>query len=235
MLKPITLVTFLYLLILTTSLHSQPYQIPADLVAEIKTNQKNVSENPTSPEAYFDLSMSYAYTGMIERGLSALGKVKELDPHFDQIVVEKYEKLTKENPKNWKYWFKLAFGYYFSEPKDRERSAACFQKIIDQNPKHIWAMGYLALLKGDIILEEKSRLKEKNQNLDSLAPKYQDVIDLCKKAIEIEPNATGIHFLLGQAYFNRGYATDYFSVLGETFIVGKLLKEDKTYYKELGI
>lgn len=227
----------LFLFFLTGSVcFAQGFQLSKDLIDEIRVNQREVSANPNDATANFELAMTYAYTGFVERGLKYLKKVGELDPHYADVVVAKYSGFLQEEPDNWKYLFKLAFGYYFAEPKARDKALMCFSKILEKNPNQFWVMGYMALLKGEVILNEKDKLeKEKVSSSlihEQLEPSYQEVIALCKKALSIEPNAAGIHFLLGETYRNKG---DYWGFIGEVFTAFKLQKEMDNYLKQAGL
>ncbi|MBT3260996.1 tetratricopeptide repeat protein [bacterium] len=71
-------------------------------------------------------------------------------------------------------------------------------------------MGFSALVKGE------------NGQVDG-------AIDLCKKALKIEPNATAIHFLLGQALLKKG---DYIGFIAESLITIRLKSEEEAARKE---
>ena len=145
------------------------------------TWQDYVQKNPSDPKGHFELAMIYALTGRVEKGLGELGK---LDQAYAATVIASYEALVKSEPWEADHKFKLAFGYYFA---DRKADAKLmFQRILDENDsQHVWAMGYKAL-----ILGYEERLDE--------------VIVLCQKALEIDPQAAGIWFLRGEAYRKQG-------------------------------
>lgn len=159
------------------------YRIGKELSKEIKTNKKWVQTEPKSPEAHFELAMSYAYTGKIMKGWSELKKVNELDSNYADAVIAKYTQKISDEPTVWKHHFKLAFGYYFKDKK--EDAKAEFQKILDTDPKNLWALGYLALIEGE------------QGNVDRS-------ITLCRQALKIEPDAAAIHYLLGEALGKKG-------------------------------
>ena len=56
--------------------------------------------------------------------------------------------------------------------------------------------------------------------------KYDLCIEWSLKALKINDNATAIHFLLGQAYYETG---NYFGVIGETLSVGRLKSIESKY------
>ena len=169
---------------------------------ELQQNLEIAKANPQSPGAYFELAMTYAYTGLVIQGMDALKKVDKLDHNYASKVIAKYEPLTKKYPNEWKNWFKLAFGFYFGNKKAKAKD--CFKVILQKYPDNVWARGYLALILGEEIVTEEEALKNKNvpekKIKEILNPKIEEVIDLCKQALEIDPDVGGIHFLLGQAY-----------------------------------
>ncbi len=173
------------------------YQIPAELKVEIRENQRIASENPNA-STYFELAMSYAYTGQIEKGWITLRQIPNYDKHYAPKVVAKYQSLIKDQPKEWKYRFKIAFGYYFLEKKPE--AIAAFKDVLSIDPNNVWAMGFIALLESEL-------------------GHVQEGITWCKRALVIEPNATAIHFLLAQGYYKTG---DYMGAISEGLTVGRL-------------
>ena len=55
---------------------------------------------------------------------------------------------------------------------------------------------------------------------------HKKCIEWTKKGLSINDNATALHFLLGQAYYETG---NYFGVLGETLSVGRLKSIEAKY------
>ncbi|MGE4169102.1 MAG: tetratricopeptide repeat protein [Candidatus Margulisiibacteriota bacterium] len=190
--------TALLVVVLSLPVLAKIYQIPADLKAEAKVLQAKTKADPT-PENRFELAMNYGYTGRIEDGWFELRQVPK---DYADDVVKKYEAVVQNDPQNWKALFKLAFGYYFIEKKDE--AERCFLKVLDLQPNHVWAMGFIALLEG-----EKGKTDE--------------AIKWCKKALAIEPNATAIHFLLGEGYRRKG---NYWGMTSEIVTVGRLKAEE---------
>ena len=180
------------------------YKIPKDLQKEVAQNKALFDSNPNSKDARFNLAMSYAYTGQIQSGWDTL---KKLPKSYANTVLDTYTPLEKQDPTNWKYPFKLAFGYYFE--KDKQNAISSFKRVLDIDPNNVWAMGFIALIKG----EQK---------------KYDEAISLCKKALSIEPDATAIHFLLAEAYRKKG---KYFKFLKHMFKVGRLQSQEKKALK----
>lgn len=156
------------------------YKIPEDIKVELKIAKKNLAQAPDSHACKFEMAMVYAYSGQIKKGWDMLKQVPET---YAQDVIEQYEPLEKKYPQEWRYPFKLAFGYYFKQ--DKQGAIDAFNRVLKIDPRHIWAMGFIGLVKGDM-------------------GKVDETIEICKKALEIEPNATAIHFLLGEAYRKKG-------------------------------
>ena len=98
--------------IMATSL---PYYVDPSLLEEIKSNQERYEKNPSSNEIIFDLSMSYAATGQVQKGWDLLTLLPE---SYAQDVFDKYLPLKKENPNEWRYPFKLAFAHFFKGHKN---------------------------------------------------------------------------------------------------------------------
>jgi tetratricopeptide (TPR) repeat protein len=184
------------------SLEAKTYQIPAELVTEVKQNEQVYKQSPRSADAIFDLAMSYAYTGQIEKGWELLKSIPKYDANYAPKVIQKYEPLTKSYPAEWRYHFKLAFGYHFAGNKDA--AVRSFEKVLEIDPKHIWAMGFLGLVEGERGNTDKG-------------------MEWSKKALAIEPNATAIHFLIAEGYRRKG---DYVKAFGHLLMVGRLKSEE---------
>ncbi len=180
------------------------HYIPEDLQKEQKQLEQKLIATQNA-ETYFELAMSYAYTGWVEVAWDQLKKVPEYDENYADIVIAKYSKKIKEEPENWKHYFKMAFGYYFKGNKDM--TLLLFIKAHAAEPKQPWIIGFMSLLEGE------------NKN-------YDKAIELAKKAIAIEPNGTALHFLLAQAYSETG---NFFGALGEGAHVIRLKSSEAKY------
>ncbi len=175
------------------------YKPAGYLLDDLKKNEKNYDQDPSSNENKFELAMSYAYTGRILEGWDTLKKV---DKSYAPVVIAKYETLSKKEPGEWRHFFKLGFGYYFQEKKPL--AADSFERALSVDPSNIWSMGFLAFVKGDV-------------------GQVDEAISLCKKAIQLEPNAIALHVLLGVGYGKKG---DYMGVAGEGMIAARLKTEE---------
>lgn len=176
------------------------YMPPQELIDEVRERVAEMKEHPTSDNVRFELAMSYAYAGFVERGWFTLKKV---DREFARTVVKNYEPIVQKNPMDWKSRFKLAFGYFFIKRKNDSKRQ--FEIILKQQPDHLWAMGFLALVEGEMGNTDRA-------------------IELCHRALELEPNAAPIHFLLAEGYRRKGQMMD---MLGSLMTTGRLKAEQK--------
>ncbi|NDD67519.1 hypothetical protein EBZ35_07735 [bacterium] len=181
------------------------YRISPDNVAEL-VSLKSVYTASPSAESCFEYAMSLAYNGQVEKGWGVLKKIPTYDPDYAGKVVAKYRGVIAQSPSNWKAHFKLAFGYYFMNKKDltvvhMERAAA----LDPQNP---WPVGYLALVKGEM-------------------GQMDEAVRLAKRAIQLEPNAAALHFLLSTGYYKQGKWVEASQSLVTS---GRLLIQEKRVY-----
>ncbi len=191
-----------FILAASGSTWAKIYQIPADLLVESQHNEAILKQNPQDANAIFESSMSDAYTGQIEKGWAQLKTIPTYDKNYAPKVIAKYSALIQHQPKEWRNYFKIAFGYYFSDRKDL--AIENFKKVLDISPKNIWAMGFIGLIEGE------------RGNTD-------EGIAWSQKALDIEPNATAIHFLIAEGYRRKG---DYIKAFGHMLIVGRLKSEE---------
>ena len=172
-----------------------PYYVSSEVLSEIKVNEERFERQPTDNEVMFDLAMSYAYSGQILSGWKILKKIPK---SYSSIVIETYENKMKIDDLEWRYPFKCAFGYFFIGEK--QHAIDLFFRVLELNPKQAWAYGFIALIYGEM------------DDVDN-------AVYYCKKGLEIEPNATAIHFLLGEAYRRK---KQYFKAFKQFMKVGRL-------------
>lgn len=184
------------------------YKIPADYLADMRQAKTAYHMHKTA-DTLFELAMTYAYSGVIEKGWGVLRRIPEHDVDYASKVLVKYGALAKEEPHEWRHFFKLAFGYYFQGNK--EEAVVQFQTVLRLEPKQIWAMGFIALIKGE-------------------QGDYDAAIAWAKRALAIEPDASAIHFLLGEAYRKQGNTMGFLSAL---MTVGRLKTAEKFAYPDL--
>ena len=188
-----------FICVLSTPSFGEVYRPSKELSHELKQHAAIFKKNPRSNDARFNYAMSCAYTGRIKEGWDTLKLIPE--PYAEGVVKKNLE-LFKKNPENWRYPFKLAFGYYFINNK--KDAITSFDDVLKIDPENIWAMGFKAL-----ILGEKGEVDA--------------CIDLCKQAIAIEPNAPAIHFLLAEGYRRK---KEYLLFMSEMMIMGRLQTEE---------
>lgn len=193
------LVLFVVLFGLLQPLQAEIYHIPEPLMQEVRDRKAYLESHPDSQEALFELAMSYAYTGQIRLGWGTLKQVKE---SYAKQVVLKYQPIIENDKTDWKSAFKLGFGYFFTKKKTKALEAFYIAK--ERNPENVWILGFIALVKGEM-------------------GKVDEAMKVCKKALKMEPNATGIHFLLAEGYRKKG---KYMKFMSHMMIVGRLETEE---------
>lgn len=154
-----------------------------ELANEIAEKESVVKRNSASPDASFDLAITYAYTNKIEAGLNELKKTADLagdKKKYSRELIEKYYSLVQRNPSDWKIHFRLAFAYYFGGYKKYAIEELKNISVID--PKNPWPHGYMAI----IYAEDEN---------------WQDGIKAMKKAISLDSNVAAFHAGLAAAYY----------------------------------
>ena len=167
-----------------------------------------VEKNPNDPWSHFNLAITFAYMGKVERGLEELGVVNELDKEFAPKAIDYFTRRSIKNPDDWKIRFRLAFAYYFDKQKDKALEE--LQKVIETKPitgKNAWAYGYKALIYGEQKLWDKA-------------------IEACEKGIRIEPEAAAIHLAHAQALYKKG---NVLKAASEAFTAFRIQGEEKKY------
>lgn len=163
------------------------WTITTELQNEINQKLKAVELAPNEPAAHFDLAITYAYTNFIQEGWDELKKVNDMDPKFAPIALTVYSGLAAQYPSDWKIAFRLAFALYFNNRKIE--AIEVLKKIPDMDPKddpkRIWAYGYIGLINGEL------------GNVDP-------AVDYVKKALEIDSNVGALHLLLASGYYKQG-------------------------------
>lgn len=180
-------------------------------ISEIKQNIIWTKKEPKNPDAFFELAMSYAFAGRVRKGWKNLEKVDRLDKTYATKVIKKYSLLVQKDSYKWKNRFKLAFGYYFG--KQKQSAINEFDKILKIKTKYVWALGYKALILGEIGQTEQT-------------------IILCKQALTLDPDAAAIHFLLSEAYKKKGQKG---ASIKELMTTGKLEAQDMLSDQKNGI
>lgn len=151
--------------------------------AELELLNQRVQEQPSNPDAHFDLAMGLARTSKLETAWSEIQKVNDMDRTYADKVISTYESLVKENPSNIEAHFRLAFGYYFKNQKDLARQQ--FEEILKLDPDYVWAYNYMGFF-----YAEGNDLAKAMEQWD--------------KAIALHPDNAVAHFLKGQAHYRKG-------------------------------
>lgn len=194
----------LFLVLYSVTIVSFPQRSAQDITIQQELINK-INQSPRNPEYRFELAMEFAATGWIELGWEQLKLIPMLQNDYQDIVFKKYTTILISDPKNWRAHFRLAFAYYFMDEKDK--AIESFKNVLNVYPDHVWSMGLIALLYGE----------QKN---------HKECIAWTKKGLALNNDATALHFLLGQAYYETG---NYLGVLGETLSVGRLKSIEAKY------
>lgn len=157
-----------------------------EFAKEIAQKQAAVKANPRSPDANFDLAITYAYTNKVQEGLDMLKVTQGLCgdvPTYAKQLIERYYAIVQQNPKDWRARFRLAFAYYFGGYK--KYSITEFFNIASIDPKNPWPYGYVAVIYG-----------EEN--------KWKEAIGYMKRAIALDSNVAAFHLGLALGYSKTG-------------------------------
>ncbi|MFH1541872.1 MAG: tetratricopeptide repeat protein [bacterium] len=171
------------LLLVSCILPARAWRISNELKEEVADKKAIVAQNPTDPQANFELAITYAYTNNIIEGMSLLKKVVQLDPTFKDRALPLYIEKVNTEPNDWKLRFRLAFAYYFNE--QRTDAVRELKNVLIIDPNNVWAHGYLALIYGEL------------DNVD-LAMAFT------KKGLAIDNNVAALHLLLAEGYYKKG-------------------------------
>lgn len=158
------------------------YELTSDVQKEFVANKKLIQKNPKSALYQFNYAVTLAYMGKIEEGATALNKVTELDSKFVKKNLSSFILAAKKNPPDYRVKFRLAFLYYFNNDFDKAyRELEIISKDADESYLKAWALGYMAVIRGD---------KQK---------RWKEALDLCNRALDYEPEAYGLHAALAVA------------------------------------
>ncbi len=157
-----------------------------ELKKEIMEKEGAVKSSPKSPDAYFDMAITYAYTNKIESGLSALKKTADLCGDvkgYSKVLIMRYYPAVQKNPDDYKLRFRLAFSYYFGGYKKYAKDE--LKNVTVVAPKNPWAWGYMAIISVEDYF-------------------WSDALYQMKKSIYIDSNVAAFHLGLAQAYSKTG-------------------------------
>lgn len=176
---------FVVALLVPLALPAQAWKITKELQEEVWEKELEVELHPESPDALFDLAITYAYTNKIQEGYDLLTKVSDANPKYAPIIISRYSKIVAKDRNDWRAWFRLAFGYFFAEPKRRDKAIESFKEVLRIDPKNVFAYGFIGTIYGEMKKPELG-------------------IEWIKKGLAIDSNVAVLHFVLGQGYYMIG-------------------------------
>lgn len=147
--------------------------------------QRQVALNPNNPDARLDLAMAYCRTVWVEACYFELVQIHRLDPSFVDKTIKRYSEAVRRNPYDIEAHFRLSFAYFFKDQKS-PKAIEEQQRILELDPKYVWAYNYLAFL---AYIVENDLAK---------------ALRLASTAVDLEPTNAIAHFLLGQGYYKAG-------------------------------
>ncbi len=163
------------------------YELTTEVQKEYLANKKLIQKNPKSALFHFNYAVTLAYMGKIEEGASALNKVTELDNKFVKKNLTAFILAVKKAPQDYRVRFRLAFLYYFNNDFDKAyRELEIVSKDADESYLQAWAMGCMAVIRGD---------KQK---------RWKEALELVNRALDYEPEACGLHAAVAIALKENG-------------------------------
>jgi tetratricopeptide (TPR) repeat protein len=159
------------------------WKITPELQKELNQKLADAAANPYSPDAHFELAITYGYTNKIQEGMDELKKVHSLDPDFAPVALDIYSKAAQKNPNDWRVLYRYAFALYFNNKKNE--AIDTFKQVIKLDPKNVFACGYIA-----IILGEQNKINEG--------------VDWAQKGLAMDKDVAAMHLLLAAGYQRQG-------------------------------
>lgn len=162
------------------------YTIAPDIAKEYVDLKAKIQKHPDNAALNFEYAVCLSYVGKIEEGRTALKKVRNLDPDFAEKALPKYLAEYHKYPTDPRTKYRLGFLYYFND--NRQQALNVLRDVANQEPVgqlNAWALGYMALIQG-----EQENWGEAEQ--------------LVRRALQIEPDAYGLHAALAAALKKQG-------------------------------
>ena len=181
--KKIIIMTVLVVIGLSSGIRAGTHYISDEDLAEQKVLIRQFEKDPSNVNARFELAMNLAYTGWVELGWKVLKKVPQYHKDYAPVVINKYSRLIKQDPENWKHHFKIAFGYYFKKQEDKAIDS--FYNVLEIDDGHVWAMGFIAYL------------ESRRKNVD-------EAVEILELANDLEPDSAALRLLLAEGYKKQG-------------------------------
>jgi tetratricopeptide (TPR) repeat protein len=187
------------------------YVIAPDIAEEYVRVRTEFSARPDDPATVFEYAVCLSYVGKVEDGRKALRKVRSLDPDFATKALPRYQREVETRPQDPRALFRIAFLYYFLN--DNERAYTAFETVAKQQPPGqltTWALAYMAVICSD-------------------AKKWGEAESLIRRALEMEPDAYGLHAALAATLRGQGRI---FAATGEFFTALNLRTQFENYERE---
>jgi tetratricopeptide (TPR) repeat protein len=187
------------------------YAITPEIAEEYLRVRADVSARPHDPATVFEYAVCLSYVGKVEEGRKALRKVRGLDPDFATKALPRYLREVETRPQDPRALFRVAFLHYFLN--DNERAYAAFETVSKQQPSTqftTWALAYMAVICSD-------------------AKKWDEADSLIRRALEMEPDAYGLHAALAATLRGQGRI---FAATGEFFTALNLRTQFENYERE---
>ena len=196
----IVLLSIMFILIFTESIYMIDWQ---DFKLKNKNNLKKEIFLEKEIMYNYNLAIAYANLGEINNSQNTLDEIE------DKFGKKKFNKIISSYIKKNSYNSDLTLldlnyaAFYYLIYENYSKSSFYFEKIIEREPKNIWAINYLA---GNYIMLEK----------------YDKAESYLIEADNIQSNKF-TNLLYGYIYYERGNYIKAFSKLAKT---GDLLKEN---------
>jgi len=180
------LLTFLAIFLYATPAKAV-YELTSEVQKEYLANKQLIQKYPKSAAYQFNYAVTLAYMGKLEEGATALNKVTDLDSKFVKKNLSSYVLAAKKAPQDYRVRFRLAFLYYFNNDFDKAyKELDVISQNADESYLKAWALGYMAVIRGD---------KQK---------RWKEALDLVNRALDYEPEAYGLHAALAIAQKENG-------------------------------
>ncbi|MCX5748953.1 MAG: hypothetical protein NTZ10_01725 [Candidatus Saganbacteria bacterium] len=162
------------------------WTMTAEFAKETAEKEAAVKASPRSPDALFDLAITYAYTNKVQEGLDTLKNVSKLvsdTKTYSRQLIERYYVEVQQNPKDWRVRFRLAFAYYFGGYK--KYAVTELQNVAATDPKNPWPYAYIAVIYGE-------------------DDRWNEAVASMRRAISMDSNVAAFHLALALGYSKTG-------------------------------
>ena len=198
---------------------------------QLKTRQQVVKQSPGSALAHYSLGIAYLGSPYHEKAITEFKSAIELKPNYAEAYyglgmayresknyessIEAYKEAIIIKPDFNEAYYGLGLTYF--DAKKYEEAAEAFKYVVEKQPDNIDAIEALGLanehlgryseasenFKQSIIINPPEKYKSLGLTY-SLSGKYEEAIDACKKALELDPNNAKKYSDLGCTYMMAG-------------------------------